>query len=213
MQAASFLSERYKMLGLRLINCDSGSYQPGNPVHLKLEDAKMKRFFALTALIFCFTAGTAFALYEVSETGDWPGTWPAELDGLRKQSRTLVGPEVASRHFAIPFASAEDFEAAWPKLLDVKTKGAPIFLVRGPNFFLGDDDKAGVVVHCPPEGQHKNPATPEAPIEGVQDVHMRWMNTSYIELVVDGKIVDLNRIKLPENTPIIDERFPEEKKP
>jgi hypothetical protein len=33
------------------------------------------------------------------------------------------------------------------------------------------------------------------------------MWTSYIELVVDGRIVDLNRIPLPVDTPIIDERF------
>jgi hypothetical protein len=30
-----------------------------------------------------------------------------------------------------------------------------------------------------------------------------------IELVVDGKIVDLNRIALPADTPIVDERFSE----
>jgi hypothetical protein len=29
----------------------------------------------------------------------------------------------------------------------------------------------------------------------------------YIELVVDGAIVDLNRIPLPADTPIVDERF------
>jgi hypothetical protein len=69
----------------------------------------------------------------------------------------------------------------------VKSKGAPVRLVRGPNFFLGEDRKAGVVIHCPPLGQSDDPAT--------------------IELVVDGDIVDLNRIPLPADTPIIDERF------
>ena len=33
------------------------------------------------------------------------------------------------------------------------------------------------------------------------------MNTTFIELFVDGNIVDLNRIPLPADTPIIDERF------
>lgn len=33
------------------------------------------------------------------------------------------------------------------------------------------------------------------------------MNTTYMELAVDGNIVDLNRIVLPADTPIIDERF------
>ena len=38
----------------------------------------------------------------------------------------------------------------------------------------------------------------------------RLMRTNYIELIVDGKIVDLNRIPLPADTPIIDKRFIEE---
>jgi hypothetical protein len=29
----------------------------------------------------------------------------------------------------------------------------------------------------------------------------------YIELIVDGDVVDLNRIPLPPDTPVIDERF------
>jgi hypothetical protein len=33
------------------------------------------------------------------------------------------------------------------------------------------------------------------------------MNTTYVELVVDGDIVDLNRIPIPADTPIIDRRF------
>jgi hypothetical protein len=34
-----------------------------------------------------------------------------------------------------------------------------------------------------------------------------WERTIYIELIVDGEIVDLNRFMLPPDTPIIDERF------
>jgi len=33
--------------------------------------------------------------------------------------------------------------------------------------------------------------------------------SNYIELIVDGTIVDLNRIFLPTDTPISDERFKE----
>ena len=32
------------------------------------------------------------------------------------------------------------------------------------------------------------------------------MYTKYIDLIVDGDVVDLNRIALPEDTPIIDQR-------
>jgi hypothetical protein len=156
-----------------------------------------------TTLVVCTTA---FALYSVSNQGDWPKSWPAELETLRKQARTLIGPVAAFRHYAIPFTDRDQFEAAWPHLFKVKTKGAPVFLLRGPNFFL-DNAKAGVVVHCPPEGQAKNPATPEAPLAGVTNPRERWAYTTSIDLVVDGGVVDLNRIPLPPDTPIIDERF------
>ncbi|MCS7468739.1 hypothetical protein NZK35_18960 [Stieleria sp. ICT_E10.1] len=109
------------------------------------------------------------------------------------------------------FKTREEFEAAWPFILKVKSEGAPIFLMKAPNFFLGKDH-AGVVVHCPPKGQWDNPKTPEAPIEGYPaESRSRWQWTNYIELVVDGQIIDLNRIRLPANTPIIDERFKADK--
>jgi hypothetical protein len=166
----------------------------------------MNRTTALLAGIALVVASsTAFALYSVENRGSWPKTWPAELEPLRKQARTLVGPEVECRHYAIPFAGREQFEAAWPHILKVKSKGAAIVLVCGPNFFL-DKSPAGVVVHCPPDGQANNPATPEAPINST-NVRERYLYMTWIELVVDGQIVDLNRIPLPPDTPIVDERF------
>jgi hypothetical protein len=172
----------------------------------------MKRTIALVAAIaFCMVCSPAYAIYGVNEEGTWPKSWPKQLEPLRKQARSLVGPQAPHRHYAIRFGKREEFESAWPHILKVKTKGAPVFLVRGPNFFLGEDRKAGVVVHCPPVGQANNPATPEAPLPAVKDLRMRWHFTNYIELVVDGEIVDLNRIPLPADTPIIDERFKETK--
>jgi hypothetical protein len=108
-----------------------------------------------------------------------------------------------------PFDDREAFEAAWPQILSVKSKAAPIFLSTSPNFFLGDEASAGIVIHCPPEGQRDNPVTPEAPIHGVQNPRVRWMNTIYVELVIDGKIIDLNRTPIPAETPVVDERFDE----
>ena len=119
---------------------------------------------------------------------------------------------VAQSHYEIPFANREEFEAAWPHLLKVKSKGAPIILVRGPKTDFMEVKPAGVLIHSPPLGQNENPGTPEAPIPGVVNVRERWMNTTFIELVVDGNIVDLNRIALPADTPIVDERFKDEKK-
>lgn len=111
---------------------------------------------------------------------------------------------VAHEHYEIPFTEREEFEAAWPHLLKVKSEGAPIILLRpDEERFITVD--AGVVIRSPPAGQDKQ-VHPEAPTDST-NTRTRWMWTTYIELVVDGEIVDLNRISLPADTPIIDERF------
>ncbi|HET6879982.1 MAG TPA: hypothetical protein VFI31_07495 [Pirellulales bacterium] len=85
--------------------------------------------------------------------------------------------------------------------MKVKSPEAAIVLKRAPSFWLGDESKAGVCIHTPPEG--------EAPIEDAKKANGRRGQTIFIELIVDGDIVDLNRIPLPPDTPIIDERFKE----
>ena len=167
----------------------------------------MKKTIGLLALLISFAASAAYALYGVKVTGTWPKSWPREMESLRKQSLTLEHMDAGSLHYAIHFTNRKQFETAWKHIVKVKTKGSPIFLVRAPNFFLGEKAKSGVVVHCPPIGHPSNPAAPEAPIPGVEETRMRWMNTKYIELVVDDDIVDLKRIHLPSNSPIVDERF------
>jgi hypothetical protein len=82
-----------------------------------------------------------------------------------------------------------------------------VILVRSPDahWHFGKL-QAGVLVHCPPGGVE--PEESAGPVSGFKGARERWMNTTYIELVVDGEIVDLNRIPLPPGTPIIDECFP-----
>lgn len=170
----------------------------------------MKAKIALLALLCAFSPAhvAARALYSVWESGIWPKSWPSELEPLRKQARTFEGPMAPDRRYLIPFTKREDFEAAWPFLLKVKSKGAPIILVRGPKTGFFEIKPAGVLVKTPPVGS----TYPEKPLEGRMSTRMRWMKTTYIELVVDGNVVDLNRIALPDDTPIIDERFEVEPK-
>ena len=158
----------------------------------------------LSAIIFC-VAGSVSAEYVVWETGIWPKSWPKELEPLRKQARTFEGPASPDRLYLIPFTKREDFEAAWPHLLKVKSKGAPIILVRGPRTDFFAIKPAGVLIKCPPAGI-TNPGTSRP---GEEDVRTKWMNATYIELCVDGNVVDLNRLPLPADTPIVDERFKE----
>jgi hypothetical protein len=172
----------------------------------------MKKAVALLiAVAVC--AAPAYAIYDVSVEGTWPTSWPKELEPLRKQARTLVGPMEPQEHYQIPFTKREQFESAWPYLLKVKSKGAPIILVRGPKTDFMEIKPAGVLIHSPPAGTDKR-ANPEKPLGGNEEGNPRerWMWTTYIELVVDGNVVDLNRIPLLADTPIIDERFQGAKK-
>ena len=159
----------------------------------------MKRTAAICVAIVLSLVSSVFAEYSVWNSGKWPESWPAELEPLRKQSRTFEGPKQPLLHYAIPFTKRDEFESAWPHLLKSKSKGAPIVLRRAPSFWLGDKATAGVCVHTPPTG--------EAPIADGKDAKGNWQKTIYIELIVDGEIIDLNRIHLPADTPIIDERF------
>lgn len=153
---------------------------------------------ALAATGLCW-ACTAYADYTVSRRGEWPAAWPVELEPLRDQARTLEGPMVLLLHHAIAFEDRAAFEAAWPHILKVKSAGAPIVLRRGASFWLGGGKTAGVCIHTPPKG--------EKPLAEASEVKGRWQKTVYIELFVDGEIVDLNRIELPRDTVIVDERF------
>jgi len=152
----------------------------------------MKRTIPWLAVIILCLVGSASALYEVTDRGEWPKSWPEELEPLRKQAMTFEGPLAPGRYYAIRFTKPEEFESAWPHILKVKKKGAPLRLVRAPNFFLGENRKAGVVIHSPAGAQAEE--------------------TAALELVVDGEIVDLNHIPLPADTRIIDERFKDREK-
>jgi hypothetical protein len=163
----------------------------------------MKRSILVLATVAF--AGVAGADYGVVNSGTWPKTWPAELEPLRKQTRTLEGPRELLLHYEIPFSKREEFEAAWPHLLKVKTKGAPIYLVRGPDRRLGNLP-AGVRIHTPPREEGGTGTIPELPSAG-PGRQPNWSKTNYVTLIVDGSIVDLNRIELPPDTPIIDQRF------
>ena len=176
------------------------------------EDSMRRTIVPVAITLIALLCSTSLALYSLSEHGDWPATWPKELDALRKQATTLVGPMVPQQHFLIPFTDQKSFEAAWPYLLKVKSQGAPIILVRGPKTDFFKVIPAGVVIHAPPKDIDRK-VTPEAPMPDSYGQHIRekWMWTTYIELAVDGKIVDLNRIPLPADTPIIDERFTEKR--
>jgi hypothetical protein len=142
--------------------------------------------------------------YAVHQGGAWPEGWPQELDPLRsayapsgRVTWTFRRSGEPLVHYGMKFTTREEFEAAWPHLLKVKGQGAPIILRRGPSHWLCGAWH-GVCVHTPAVGKK--------PLSAQELKKAPWKATNYIELIVDGEIVDLNRIALPSETPILDER-------
>ena len=194
---------------------------------------KLSKSFTMVfaASIFFCTACPVFALEFGGKGGTWPKSWPKELEPLRKQAWTWVFDSRSSRviSYEFSFANREDFESAWPRILKVK---APVTLLRGPHR-IGDrktPQNAAVRIRTHTTGMKVTltadvmkrlgitlePAL-QLPVTTIlYDLKMiRLMDSKAlintvvtgIELVVDGDIVDLNRIRLPADTPIIDKRF------
>jgi len=140
---------------------------------------RRKSVLALAVATASLIASVCFAMYSVADRGLWPDSWPKQLDPLRPQARTLDHGDFTV--YEIPFAKRAEFESAWPHILTVKSTQAPLVLLSSPDKSLGDSIAAGVRIFR------------RARID--------------IELIVDGDIVDLNRIPLPADAPIIDKRF------
>jgi hypothetical protein len=150
----------------------------------------MKKLLFLLAAIVCCLAAPVFAISFGGPGGEWPASWPKELEPLRKQAWTWEH-DFNGKSFDIPFTSREEFEAAWPHLLSLRSEKGTLTLLRGPRLRVDGKDDAGVCVL-------------NYPIDHKMELCLR--------LVVDAEIVDLNRIRLPKDTVILDERFGEDRK-
>jgi len=226
-----------------------------------------KTILTLFVVIIALCASVSYALVEFSKEGIWPDTWPKELEKFRKQSRSYsrnLGLE--EMWHEIIFKNHEEFEQAWPHILKLKTKGAPliiestknspgrygrygsiILLQAGiPGVRILCSDSTGASTHrlysewtreTRPTPWRETWPTPwpdyiKLPSGGLPEYVVfqegKWIAADIkqftgelgpkgegrycrarvdIVLISDGKIVDLNRIPLPPDTPIIDKRF------
>jgi hypothetical protein len=158
----------------------------------------MKRKTVALIALLTTCAVTLHARVTVKDSGSWPDTWPRELDVHRKTSRTIEGPLGGWLRYEISFKTREDFEAAWPHLLKVRSQNHPITLVSSPHersgAAKGRPMKAGVMIRSWPTAASKKGARPNR------------SNTTVLVLVVDGEIVDSNRLKIPKGVHLKDER-------
>jgi hypothetical protein len=177
-----------------------------------------------------------FALISVEDRGTWPRSWPKELDSLRDRARTVgVASGIQETVYEIPFGKRGDFEGAWPVIVGLKSKGAPIILEESPSTYHGRALASGVRVLWPaggtvglPDGTTlpTGPLWPDSarlgsgdlpeyvirqgkvlvPYTGQEPLGFRFRARVDIVLITDGLIVNTNDIKIPTQTPIIDKR-------
>jgi hypothetical protein len=161
----------------------------------------MLAMFVIIALVRQLSADVS-----IENKGRWPRTWPGELEPLRAKSRTIEGPLGGYLTYEIPFSERDAFEASWPHLLKVQGPECSIVLVRSPytakGVAKGHSMKSGVVFRSWPLSTRTSASPTGEEFRKVAPRHR-----TAIVLIVDGKIVDLNRISLPKDCTIQDERF------
>ncbi|AQT68112.1 hypothetical protein STSP2_01267 [Anaerohalosphaera lusitana] len=196
----------------------------------------------LAVLMAVLVSSLTFSYVGVDNKGTWPKSWPEELESLRDQSRTVdVLHGIKEKVYEIPFTDADQFARAWPHILKVKTPGAPLILEKAPSMYCvsGTCCSAGARILAPsnlyvgeltagppwpenlktPKGSlpeyvihEEGKWIPADPNRQKGDYHSRLRARTDIVLIVDGDILDLNKIPLPPHTPIIDNRFKDQSK-
>lgn len=195
------------------------------------------RIIPTVAVGLTLVAGASFAAILYDSRGTWPESWPDALEPLREQARTVqVANGTQETVYEIPFKSREAFEQAWPHLLKVKSPGGILILEDWPSPYHGESKGPGVRLSCPHRGvistdpigvtleltwppvdadptyeppeyvvQKGGAWVPYTPSEKLRG--FRYRARVDVTLVVDGDIVNLNRIRVPQDTKIIDRRF------
>jgi hypothetical protein len=199
----------------------------------------------IVGLALAASATLALASTQIVPDGRWPATWPKELESFRSRSKTLrVAMGNHEDVYEIPFESRKEFEAAWPHILSLRSKGSPIILQAGPTRYssIPPTIKAGVLILGPcssntgpvlPDGTllRSGPPWPDSiqypsgDLPGyVVAANGRWvpyttnMQTNIligfhyrarvdVMLIVDGDIVDTNRITFPEGVKLVPGHF------
>lgn len=170
---------------------------------VSLSDSKFSTFESLakSTLEQSLSHGSERTDEERQPGGSWPKDWPQGLEHLRAQaSSEFRNTKHATVFRKIPFSERGAFEASWPGFLDLMKRKHFKFVLLSSRTGMADRF-IGVAVLCPLQ---------EVDVPNEQEVPEFGKTVVY--LFVDGDVIDLNRIQLPADMPIIDERFKEPNK-
>ena len=179
----------------------------------------------------------AFAMVAIQWRGTFPKSWPQELDAFRNEARTLwIGNGIQETVYEIQFDTRDEFQKAWPYIISLKSKGAPVILEKSPSTFHERPLTAGVRILWPaggevglPDGTRLSTGPPwpasvrlssgelpeyltlkggvMVPYTGQEYQGFLYRARVDVVLIADGLIVKTNDIEIPAQTPIIDKRI------
>jgi len=159
-------------------------------------------YSSIAALTLGLAAGNASAAISYSAYGHWPPDWPKELDAWRGSATTFsYAPSNEAGFYTVSFKDHKAFENGWPALLTVERKAdAALILVSEPLH-----DEVHKRMKRKPRGTPTVQITAHWRLDG--DGKIRQGQVIHrIRLFVDGKVVDLNRIRIPDGLRIEDRR-------
>jgi len=150
-------------------------------------------FAALLLALVSVTLGPSPALVFTEDTGTWPKSWPEELEPLRERAHTVgwaTGQQM--NVYNIPFEDPDEFEALWPVILSLKSKGGTLTLrnIDGewPGWPPVEERVPTVRISAPAGGISRKPE-PDAPVEIPEPAHEETYE-NLLKLIEAGKAIE-----------------------
>lgn len=158
--------------------------------------------YVVVALVLLGLGGdAALARKACSAHGSWPADWPKGLDAWRDRATTLrAAPLGQDGFYTVTLENRKAFEQGWAALLEVpRADRATLTLVSKPPKDAAREALGG-----------KHPGRPVVQVRYYRSFGEKGKKSREvavgITLFVDGKIVDLNRVRIPAGYRIEDRR-------
>ena len=158
--------------------------------------------YVVVALVLVGLGGdAALARRTCSTHGSWPADWPKGLDAWRDRATTLrAAPLGQDGFYTVTLEDRKAFEHGWAALLEVpRSDRATLTLVSKPPKDVAREALGG---RCP--------GRPVVQVRYYRSFGEKGKKSREvavgITLFVDGKIVDLNRVRIPAGYRIEDRR-------
>ncbi|MFA6243161.1 MAG: hypothetical protein WC655_19645 [Candidatus Hydrogenedentales bacterium] len=150
------------------------------------------------ALSIGLLAWASFAFVEIRDGGEWPNTWAKELEQLRERAETRLSETGIAYH--VPFEDRDEFESAWPYILELTDKGSTLTLLPyAPNDSKGAPLLPSVGLQCPPPDRYETVDGRSFPILATFPDYIRNAQGELPEYVEkdkeSGKWVEVDRTK------------------